>query len=428
MNIFDTVYDIPEFDDFSGMAVLKGTDKFGEAFKMPLPHANTLFVGTTGSGKSTQIEKMIEQTVNEKDSVHVIFDPKADFYKKFYRKGTDHVVSLFDDLPETQSVGWNIFKDISLSSHPETAIRELTGAIFEEAIKNNSSSPFFPQAAKTITSDTWLMIHRRYKNSGNFPDNYTLINKTKEFTYEQLKAESKNKRNADLRGDIELISPKSPKTAASVKSEQIEALQAFNPEGNFCRKNGDFSVIDFIRHGQGKRLFLVYDFATCYSCRQIFGILINLMLKESLAVKAVKPNYNTYFYLDEVPILPDNIFNLKSAVNFGRSNKIYIIFGAQSLSQIYETYGEFGGNSILSGFNNSIIMKANDSLSISKLAERSGEITRVVSKMGVTRNDVISSNEHTYKIPPESLAELDTGEAIVSMRGKDDPFYIHFDK
>ena len=426
ISIFDKIYDTPDFQNLSGMAVLSGKDKFGEAFKMPLPHANTLFVGTTGSGKSTQIEKMIEQTVQEKDSIHVIFDPKGDYYKKFYREGTDYIISLFD-LPDVQNqTGWNIMKEISLSAHPETAVREIAGAIFEESIKNNSSSTFFPKAAKSITIDTWLMVYRRYKDNGNFPSNYTLINKTKEFAYEQLRAESQNKRNADLRGDIELISPKSPRTAASVKSEQIETLQMFNTEGNFCRKDGDFSVIDFIRHGQGKRLFLVYDFATCYSCREIFGILINLMIKESIAITTT-PNYNTYYYLDEVPILPDNIFNLKNAVNFGRSNGNYIIFGAQSLSQIYETYGEFGGNSILSGFNNSVIMKANDSLSISKLSERSGEVTKKVVSMGATRNDISSSTEKTYKIPPEAMTELDIGEAIVSIRGVD-PFFIHFDK
>ncbi len=428
MNIFDEIYSMPEFkeNNFEKMAVLSGRDYFGNPFHVPLPFSNTLFVGTTRSGKSVQIAKMMSQTMQDKNSIHIVFDPKGEFCKKFYREGTDYVVSLFDQPHVKQNVKWNIMKDIVLSDHPETEIREIAAAIFEESIQQNNSNKFFPESARAVTAASWLMMHRRYKNS-LLPNNKCLIGKTKEISYEILKKEAKSETNKDLRGDIELLSPKSPKTAASIKSEQINTLtQLFNPEGNFCTA-GDFSFREFMRNGQGRRIFLVYDFATSYTCRQIFGIIINIMMKESLAIKE-NSDFKTFYYFDELPILPDNIFNLPDTVNFAQSNNVFLIFGIQSVSQLYDVFGEYKSNSLLSGFNTSIIMRANDALSIDSLSQRSGKFQKTTVSMGATRNDIHSGTETCFKIPPEAMAQLDTGEAIVSMRGKNDPFYIHFDR
>lgn len=150
------------------------------------------------------------------------------------------------------------------------------------------------------------------------------------------------------------------------------------------------------------------------------------MMKESLVIKE-NSDFKTFYYFDELPILPDNIFNLPDTVNFAQSNNVFLIFGIQSVSQLYDVFGEYKSNSLLSGFNTSIIMRANDALSIDSLSQRSGKFQKTTVSMGATRNDIHSGTETCFKIPPESMTQLDTGEAIVSLRGKD-PFYIHFDR
>ena len=413
------------------MAFLSGKDIFGEQiFQVPLNDMHLLVLGAPGMGKTIQIRKILRQTVQNPDSTHIVFDPKGEFYREFYREGQDYVLSLFDVAGIKSNVKWNLMQDVANDTHPETAIREIAKSICKEAIKQ-SHAPFFPEAAEALISAIWIMTYRNYKD--NLPTNDILISKTKSLTREQLLNEASRmvsgvKVNADLYPTInELTDPKGGVATANIRQEMEHILdQAFNPEGNFCSK-GNFSVINFVRHSKGRRLFLIYDFATAENSRLIIGTLLNLMMKESLSINPARSfAQRTYYYLDELPVLPDNISNLQSLCCFGRSTGNRVIIGIQGLSQLYDAYGEDNGNAILASFTDNIIMRANDPITVEKISRRSGQKTVMRTRMGSIRGSIDSKPEQTYAIPEDVMSNLDVGQAILAIRGNK-PFYIELD-
>lgn len=430
MAIFnEDIYKVPkEIRVKEPIAFLFGKDIFGETIEqVPINDMHLLVLGAPGMGKTVQIRKIMHQTIQTPDSTHIVFDPKGEFYREFYREGQDYVISLFDVAGIKSNVKLNLLRDCAYDQHPETAIREIAKAICKEAI-TNSNNPFFPEAAESLMSAIWIMAYRRYKD--NLPTNDVLIKLTKSMTREQLLNEAFRevngiKVNADLYPTInELTDPKGGVATANIRHEMERILdQAFNPEGNFCSK-GDFSVINFVRNTRDRRLFLIYDFATAESSRIILGTLLNIMMKESLSINLERsPKQRTYYYLDELPILPDNITYLQSLCCFGRGSGNRVIVGIQALSQLYDSYGEDNGNAILAAFTDNIIMRANDPITVEKISRRSGPKTVTRTRMGLIRGSIESKPEQTYAIPEDVMSNLDVGQAILSICGNK-PFYI----
>lgn len=429
----EEVYNYPEFCNSNPMAVLSGRDCFDEPISnVPLNDMHLMVVGASGMGKSVQIRKILKQTSQNSNSIHIIFDPKGEFYREFYREGIDYVISLFDLPNGKKAERWNLMQDVIADNYPETAIDEIAKAICKEAI-DGSTNKFFPKSAELLIAAIWKMAYRLYKD--NLPTNKTLINFTRNVTYKQLLNEAQRK---DLNGHMinedilpvikNLFNPNGGVTTANIRQEMEQILTtAFNPQGNFCSE-GTFSVRNFIRQGKGKRLFLVYDFATAENSKQIFSILLNLMMKDCISIKRQETNDNSriYYYLDELPVLPGNITNFAPICNFGRSAGNRVIIGIQSLSQLYDIYGENAGNSIISAFTDNIIMKTNDPITVEKLAKRSGRIEKIRTSMGATRDSIQTKTEQTYTIPEKVIANLSVGQAVVSLQGTK-PFYIYFD-
>lgn len=423
----EEVYERPQYQIKNPMAVLTGKDCFDEPMHIPLTDMHLMVLGAPGMGKTVQITKIMSQTMQNPDSIHVVFDPKGDYYRKFYREGQDYVLSLFDIPGIQRKFRWKLMNDVAIDDHPETAILEITKAIGKEEVEKNTSNPFFPLGAESLMAAIWTLIYRRYQNANDLPNNRDLIEETRNLTREQLLNEATQKNYTDILPVFqELIDPKGGVATKNLRQEMEGLLtQAFNPDGNFCSE-GDFSIRDFIRNGKGKRLFLVYNPASAESSRLIYGVLINLMMKEAISLQQYNSLDRTYFYLDELPMLPDNLTHMTSLCTFGRSMGNRVIIGIQGLSQLYHTYGEDNGNAILSAFTDNIIMKANDPITIEKISERSGQVTKVVTRTGITR-EVNTSSEQTHHIPKEIMASLDVGEAVISVRGAK-PFYIYLDQ
>ena len=429
----EEIYMVPNLKSDHTMAYLSGRDIFGTPIKnIPLNDMNLLVVGAPNMGKTVAIRKVMKQTITNPNSTHIIFDPKGEFYREFYREGKDYVLSLFDIPGIHSNVRWNLMQDAAKDiNHPETAIREIVKSICKEAV-DKSHNPFFPKAAESLITAIWIMVYRRYKD--NLPNNDVLISKTKSWTRKELLNEALRtvngvKVNEDLYPTInELTDPNGGVATSNIRQEMEGILsQAFIPEGNFCSK-GDFSVINFIRNTNGKRLFIVYDFANSESSRQIMGTLINCMMKTALSIQISRnSDHRNYFYLDELPVLPDNLTHLVQLCCFGRSTGNRVIVGIQGLSQLYDTYGENKGDAILASFTDNIIMKANDPITVEKISKRSGQKNIIKTKMGLTRNSINTQTEQDYNIPQDIIANLDIGQAILSLRGKK-PFYVELDE
>ena len=92
-----------------------------------------------------------------------------------------------------------------------------------------------------------------------------------------------------------------------------------------------------MRKKGGKILFIEYDLTSGSVLTPIYRLLIDLALKEALGRS--RGHGNVYIICDEFKLLP-YLQHIEDAVNFGRSLGVKVVAGLQSISQLYELYGE----------------------------------------------------------------------------------------
>ena len=134
---------------------------------------------------------------------------------------------------------------------------------------------------------------------------------------------------------------------------------------------------------------------------------------------------NVYLILDEFRLLP-HLQHIDDAVNFGRSLGVKVFAGLQNVEQLFETYGENRGRSILAGFSNLFLFHNDDPSTLKYLSERSGS-TVVLDEYVDLKQDIRNSKRTGHSIEDWDLNSLVPGEAIVSLAFSP-PFKFKFKK
>ena len=123
-----------------------------------------LLLGGIGTGKSNAFNFLISNILymkTQKDVV-IIFDTKGDYYKEFYKPG-DIVISNDDRATGPNGPDyWNVFNEVLIDDRVEENILEIARTIYSDKIER-TSQPFFPNAAKDLTSALLLHLARSEK-------------------------------------------------------------------------------------------------------------------------------------------------------------------------------------------------------------------------------------------------------------------------
>lgn len=187
------------------------------------------------------------------------------------------------------------------------------------------------------------------------------------------------------------------------------------------RPTGQFSMRKLVHEGLGKVIFLEYDLSLGEVLGPMYSLMIDLALKEALTrVEDRRPHL--YLVVDEFKLLPD-LQHIENALNYGRSKGVRVFAGVQSVSQIYEVYGEDKGKSILSGFMNCFAFKTLDKESREYTSERFGKNYSNI-------NYKSNSNSHSvqregYAVEDWNILDLDVGDAYIDLLSYP-PFRFHF--
>lgn len=391
---------------------------------------HTILIGSTGCGKTTLMNKMIEQILKKltANDVVIIFDSKGDYYSRFGKTPGSQVIG--NSKPYlNRSLRWNIFKEVLFEATSDRDIvmnaQEIAKILFADREKR-TNNPFFPNAARDLFASLLIFLTRTGIQDRNFAKTMLFNSKLKEL----LEKSTADDLLRFLSFDQDLTSVSSyisggGEQANGVLSEMYSVVRDILI-GVFA-ESGHFSIKNFVRNRGGKVLFVEYDLAIGQSLTPIYRLLIDLALKEALGRSEIGGNAkgNMYLFCDEFRLIP-HLQHIDDGVNFGRSMGVKIFAGVQSVEQIYELYGESRGRNILTGFSNLFAFRTYDPSTMKYIRERSGR--NVVLDQFFTGSQKLEEKARSsHAIEDWDLYTLDVGDAIVSLAfGR--PFRFHFQK
>ena len=398
------------------------------ALDEPTVFKNLLLLGSAGSGKTNILNQIVAQTrawcnSERADGVSLIFDTKGDYesHPGFYNNG-DYLIGN-DIRFRNKSVIWNIFEEILADGYDpvdyEANSREMASILFKD--RGSKTQPFFSNAARDIFANMLIYFVRRKRDSPerwhgklNNKDFISfLLNKTPaDFSkYFQI--------YPDMKGLISYIGDGSSNQALGVFGELRSMLyDCFQGES----PNKSFSIRKAIRNKSGKAIYILYDLSIGETMTPIYRLLIDLALKEALSESA---NGHTHIFLDELKLLP-KVSHLEDALNFGRSKKVSVIAGLQSVGQIYSLYGKEAGQVILGGFGSVIALKSSDYESREYISQLYGSNIYAY-RYHSESNNPIDREREGHTLEHWHLQSLKyPGQAYVSLASQSYPFMFYF--
>lgn len=382
---------------------------------------HSLFIGGTGCGKTTLIYHFMNQIKRSmtQNDVMIVFDSKGDFYSKFFDAKKDAVIGNSKQYSKI-SEKWNIFKEVLADGWDENDfsqnIQEVSRSIFEDRVQKNSSNAFFPNAARDLLAAIICAFILDVKNNqlkaSDWLYNDTLLNVMTSMPTDALIGLLLGHEN--LRTVLSYIEGDNGQSQG-VLSEMYSVMRDILV-GVFA-SDGKFSMREFVRQKQGRTLFIEYDLSIGSVLTPIYRLLVDLALKEALSRSAGKGN--VYVFCDEFKLLP-YLQHIDDAVNFGRSLGVKVFAGLQSISQLYEIYGEYRGANIAAGFSSIYAFRANDPVTRKYITDLFGD-NIVLEQYIAMGNQAMEEKRNGKVVEDWELNSLKIGEAVVGL-----PFYPPF--
>lgn len=404
----------------SAIVSIPGYDHSGHRrtldFDEQLLSTHVAMVGGIGTGKTNLINHFIGQ-IGQKltsDDIMIIFDSKGDFHRTFWKEG-DIVISNDErGCGPSGRDNWNIFDEID-PFDSNVSIREICASLFKESIKHTTNS-FFPNAASDLLSAIISIFYENWKkSSGADPTNKDLV----DFLHHSdikalLTVLTASKKFASVASYIS--DPGSGQSQGVVAEMNSVVNRLFI--GNFAG-SGHISMNRILEERGGKTVFIEYDLCSGETLSPIYSLLVDLALKKALSNRNPHKG-SVYLFVDEFKLLP-NLSHIEDAVNFGRSLGVKVFIALQSITQIYDGYGELKGKSILSGFLNCMFFNVNNAESREFIKARFGQCLRKIT-YAQNKDHVFTE----YVVRDKDITRLDVGTMIVA-RPLQAPFLFNSD-
>lgn len=306
---------------------------------VPYPHrteqSHTMLIGTTGSGKTTELRSLVSQMRERQDNA-VIFDLTGAYVEAFYDPERDTILNPMDQ----RCPAWSIFNDCTTHSEFTAAAAALIPS------DGGSSEPFWALAARTLFIEMCIRLQERGQTT-----NLAL---------------SENLMTADLKRVHRTLANTiaDPLTApeAARMAESIRAV--FNTNAQVLRFLPDegepFSIRDWITGTKtpGAILFITSNYVDLPMNRALLTLWMDLCINRLMTMPRTR-DLRLWFMFDELGALhrlPAIENGLQTARAFGGA----MILGIHSFEKLVEVYGEQGARNLASLARSKLILATAD--------------------------------------------------------------------
>jgi type IV conjugative transfer system coupling protein TraD len=306
---------------------------------VPFPHrieqSHVMLIGTTGSGKTTELRSLVRQMRERQDSA-VIFDLTGAYVEAFYDPARDTILNPMD----ARCPAWSIFSDCTTHSEFTAAAAALIPS------DGGSSEPFWALAARTLFIEMCIRLLERGQAT-----NLAL---------------SENLMTADLKRVHRFLANTiaDPLTApeAARMAESIRAVFNTNAQAlRFLPDEGErFSIRDWItgEKAPGSILFVTSNYVDLPMNRALLTLWMDLAINRLMTLPRTR-SLRTWFLFDELGALhklPAIENGLQTARAFGGA----MVLGIHSFEKLVEVYGAQGARNLASLARTKLILATAD--------------------------------------------------------------------
>ena len=365
---------------------------------IPFPHrteqSHVMLIGTTGSGKTTELRSLVTQ-MRERQDTAVIFDLTGAYVEAFYDPARDTILNPMDQ----RCPAWSIFNDCRTHSEFTAAAAALIPS------DGGSSEPFWALAARTLFIEMCVRLQERGQTT-----NLAL---------------SENLMTADLKRVHRFLANTiaDPLTApeAARMAESIRAV--FNTNAQVLRFLPDegepFSIRDWITRDKkpGSILFVTSNYVDLPMNRALLTLWMDLAINRLMTLPRTR-SLRTWFMFDELGALhrlPAIENGLQTARAFGGA----MILGIHSFEKLVEVYGEQGARNLASLARSKLILATADLDTAEQCARYIGnrEVRQMDEAYSYGYNNTRDASTLTPRKQVEPLVIADDITNLPSMHG-----------
>ncbi|MEP6546886.1 MAG: type IV secretion system DNA-binding domain-containing protein [Gammaproteobacteria bacterium] len=299
-------------------------------------------IGTTGTGKSTAIQEILNKALARGDRA-VIADPDGGYLQRFHRADRgDVVLNPFD----ARSLKWNLFSEIKSSYDVEQLARSL---IPDHEGQDRSWRGY----ARTFFASVTQQAHEAGIKDAN--ELYRLL----------VVADADELREL-VRGTPAqpFLDKDNSRMFDSIRSVTSSAVSALQYVGKQTAK--DFSIREWVAEKNPGVLFMPYKAGQIAALRSTISAWMRLAIFEAMDQReqphdhASGSNDRLWFVVDELDAL-GQIDGLKDALARLRKFGGRCVLGFQSLAQVSSTYGQGDAHTIVENCGNTLILRCSAS-------------------------------------------------------------------
>ena len=292
------------------------------------------FIGTTGTGKSTAITELLGGALERGDRA-IIADPDGGYLSRFHDHARgDVILNPF----EPRSVKWNPFAEI----RSPYDVEQLASGLIPTT--EDASSREWRGYARTFLSAVAQSCQQ--KGKGDAAELWRLLAIASSTELRKVVAGTPAQPFLDTDNARMFGSIRSVTGSAVAALSYIQAQRAIS-----------FSVRDWVRTGVGS-LFIPYQANQIAALRSIIATWVRLAIFE--AMNRPEEDQHIWFVVDELDAL-GAIDGLKDALARLRKFGGRCVIGFQSVAQVFSTYGQGDGQTIIENCGNTLILRCSGS-------------------------------------------------------------------
>ena len=291
---------------------------------LPYPYktemAHTMFIGSTGSGKTVQMLTMIEQS-KKRGNKAVVFDLTGQYVERFDNPETDIILNPFD----VRCPSWTIFNDCPGYVEMTAAANALVPS------DGGTGEPFWVQAARTL----FVEMCEKLRSEGRTTN--------RDIARRLMTADLKTIHES-LRNTIAspITSTEAARMAESIRSTFVTNAQALR----FLPDAGKrFSITEWLASDvPGSTLFISSTYSDLQLTRQLLTLWLDIAVQRLLIMPRTR-QLRSWFFFDEIHALhrlPAIENGLQTARGYGGA----FVLGLHSFDKLAETYGEKSANTL----------------------------------------------------------------------------------